>query len=231
VELALDAVEVEAERKLRSLVDPASGEVDALLAAVGMRDREVQADVDRAVTFLGSQTSRASEHPSMELYLAHPARVARYVSQVQPAATSRTLQAAVLHNAFEVAGTDPAELRAAGFEDWVAQTVSVLTVDRERDRDPGYLAAHYAAIEDHGDEVVLIKCLDRLDNVLGLAPFDGEFMRGGYLDLTREFIVPMARRLFAPLADYIDAAVDHAREVGFDPRLARLHQAALKATG
>ena len=56
--------------------------------------------------------------------------------------------------------------------------MTVLTVDRDRDRDPTYLADHYAEIEAYGPQLVLIKCIDRLDNVLGLAPFEGEFIRG-----------------------------------------------------
>ena len=227
--LRLGAVELEAERKVRSLVEPSERAVTDLLDAVADRGPETVAEVDRAVRFLAAHESRSSEHPSVALYISHPVRVSAMVAQIDGDAGTEVLQTAVLHNVTEVAGVGSEGLTSAGFGTWLADGVRRLTVDRARERDRSYLSVHYAAIEAHGDELALIKVVDRLDNILGLAPFEDEYVRGGYLDLTREFLVPIAGRLLPELGEYMDDAIEHARAVGFDPGLARLYRATVEA--
>jgi (p)ppGpp synthase/HD superfamily hydrolase len=225
VELRFASVEAEAARKVESLLSPPDREVAELMQVCVQRHRDTRRRVRRALDYLAGLDSRSEAHPSLDRYLEHPVRVARMVAQTAPDADAEVLEAALLHNVFEVGGLAADDLEAAGYGERVSAGVRLLTIDRDRETDRGYLAAYYGRIESFGPWLALIKCIDRLDNVLGLQPFGGEFVRGGYLDLTLEFVVPMARRVEPSLGDYIEEAVTYARTVGFDPALARRYVA------
>ena len=224
LEHRLGPLDREIERKEASLFAPPDAEIEALKtsceeAAPGLAD----AAGDAVSVLLGAEV-RDGAHGAMSLYAAHPVRVARMFVEGVSEPRSASVRTAVVHNLMEVSDAGEDHLLALGLEPEVVEGVAVLTIDRDRETDRAYLANYYGAIEGHSSDLALIKTFDRLDNVLGLRPFAGDFVWGGYLDLTLEFVVPMAGRVHEQVGEYLANAVGRIRELGHDHELAANYQ-------
>ena len=87
----------------------------------------------------------------------HARRVDRFdLDQIE------VVQAAFLHDVLEDTAATPTDLRAAGFSEWVVETVRILTKPRE----PTSYATHIEAIIESGNlGAILIKMSDNEDNL------------------------------------------------------------------
>jgi (p)ppGpp synthase/HD superfamily hydrolase len=148
------------------------------------------------------------------LYLSHPLRVARLVLDLHPAPTPDLGVIGVLHNVFEVCAKDERDLVDAGFSSEVASAIRLLTIDRQRETDPGYLADFYGAIEAHSEGLALVRCADKLDNLLGLELLEEGPIRDSYIDLAERFVGPIASRLSPAFGAFFQAVVAHMRKTG-----------------
>ena len=181
---------------------------------VAEAQRRVGPDAARLVRLAAQQrgsrleAGAASDGPG---YLKHALRVALITLQWAERPTSDTLALAILHNLYEVAGSDEQALTDAGFSPQVIAGIRALTIDRARDEDEGYLRAFYAAIERAGTDVVLVRCADKIDNLLGHDIRGGERRQVSYVDLSERFVLPMALRLSEPLGRFFASVVDRTR--------------------
>jgi (p)ppGpp synthase/HD superfamily hydrolase len=193
----------ESERELRAAVER--------LLSAGERPAVI-----RAIEY--AKTLPAGSHvPSMRHYLGHPLRVARLLLEIHPAPSAAQAVTGVLNNVYEVSALDERAFVAAGHPAEMAAAIRLLTIDRRREMDPDYLAGYYGAIAAHSDDLTLVRCVDKLDNVLGLEVIADESIRRPYLDLTDRFVVPLARKLSPAFGDFFRDAVAHARAVGCVP--------------
>lgn len=174
--------------------------------------------VKRTLAFARSLDSASASHPSMRAYFSHPVRVARLSFQLLDQPAAEIISMGLLHNAFEVAGLKESDLLEAGYSKRLACGIRLSTVDRERQFDESYLTRFYGRIQEFGDDLTLIKCVDKLDNLLGFQLFDGA-VRDQYLELTDRFVTPMAANLSTSFGDYFRKVIDHMRAVGCDQKL------------
>jgi hypothetical protein len=148
-------------------------EIQRKLAAVGQDVHPLAAALlDRAASrcrpALGRLLATLEQLPFDRVYpnyLNHPVRVAGSYVTLRPHASFDELALALCHNCVEAGLADSIALPPD-----VRRAVDVLTIDREREHDPVYLSAFYDRIEDAA--LLLLKTLDKLDNVLEWVRFD-----------------------------------------------------------
>jgi (p)ppGpp synthase/HD superfamily hydrolase len=228
----LGSIVEEIARKSESMVRPAGDLEPSFLAACQVRlDPGAAEDVAKALAFARS-TAIVDEHQGgIQAYLSHPIRVAGMTLSMQVPASAETVQLALLHNVFEVCALSEADITTAGISSRVAQGIRLQTVDRERQWDEGYLQGYYAAIEAFGPDLALVKCLDKLDNFLGMALIDDigpTWSR--YIVTGHRFVGPMAHRLSEQLGRFADDLVAHLLAHGSDPVLGAQYRAFLATT-
>lgn len=98
-------------------------------------------------------------------YLNHPIRVTAAYLTHRPDPSYDDAALALCHNAKEAGLAE--DIACAGLlPDNVGRRIALLTIDRDRERDPDYLDAYYDAIRDEGPDLMLLKALDKLDNAL-----------------------------------------------------------------
>lgn len=222
--LALPPLEEEAAAKERSLRNgPTEAETQLLSLVPGILGGADAEAVRRALEHVRRLQPNADEATSLVAYLAHPIRVARLALLASPRPYADTAVLGLVHNAYEVFDLAERELIAAGFDDRIARAVRTLTIDRSREDDPAYLTEFHSAIERMGLDVALVRVVDKLDNVLGLAVLENGEIRKSYLGLAERFVLPMADRISASLAEYFAGALAYARRRGYVPSVAADH--------
>lgn len=220
VNLSLNSIEWEAANKISSMLECSERSEQDLLQLCAQRFEKSDIEyVHRALAFARSLTSSNPSHPSMQIYLSHPIRVARIALQLQTSPSARTVALGLLHNVFEVTGIGDDELINAGYDVRMANGIRLLTIDREQQYEAGYLADFYRKIEEFGEELVLIKSVDRLDNLLAFQLIERTPRIERYIELSDQFVTPMSARLSPELGKYHSDVIQYVREVGCDAEL------------
>jgi hypothetical protein len=220
--LPFEAPEIESARKRTSMLEPAFD----LAATLDARVRDACGEAGRArvayaYDFARRQAATTGDHPSIALYMSHPLRIALFCLALAPVSDPALLETALVHNAFEVSGLDEAGLVAAGFGPDLAHDVRLLTINRACEADLAYLDEFYGAIEARGPGLSLLRCLDKLDNLLGAAAIGDAATHRSYVDLAERFVRPMAERLDPEFGAYFAAVVAQARAHGPDSAFAK----------
>jgi (p)ppGpp synthase/HD superfamily hydrolase len=225
INFCLQPVEVEAADKVASMMQRPEESETALLSVCAERLSESQVQkIKQALAFAKSLESTNASHPSMRAYFSHPLRVARLSLQLLAQPAVEIVSLGLLHNVFEVTGLTEGQLLEAGFSERMASGIRLMTVDRKRQFDDSYLTSFYRRIQDFGDDLALIKCVDKLDNLLAFQLFDGA-VRDQYLETTDRFVTPMAAQLSQPFGDYFAAVIAYMRAAGCDQQLKARYEA------
>ena len=212
---AYGSIADEALAKLESLVGPTDPDREAFLDACSARfARDELARIGETLDFLEGLESKDDRHPSMRAYLNHPVRVALRVLRSLPEPRLEPVQAALLHNVYEIGGLNEHALLGQGFGSFVADGVRLLTIDRRLQNDAQYLNSFYEAIEGFGPELVLIRCVDKIDNLLAMDAIEATPVRTLYLLITQRYVAPMATHLDQRLSDYMGDLIAHMAEYG-----------------
>lgn len=220
VTFSLSSIESEAAEKVASMMEYSDrSEQDLIqLCEARLASADVEA-VQKALSFAASLKSTSPGHPSMRAYLSHPIRVARISLQLQTVPSVATVILGLFHNAFEVAGIVEQDLLSAGYDEQLVKGIRLLTIDREHQYDVDYLASYYGDIENFGEELVLIKSVDRLDNLLAFRLIERTPRIARYLELSDRFVTPMSERLSPELGKYHHDVIQFMQRVGCDPSL------------
>lgn len=226
----LDSVELEIERKLASMLCGPGTAGEQLLKTLDSEfPREDLEKVRLTLDYLNTVRSHDATHPSFPLYLSHPLRVALFAFRMHRPRSVDTVLIGLLHNVYEVAGLAEADLSSRGYSDRTARAVRLLTIDRHRETDPAYLAKFYGQIEAFGDDLALIRCVDKLDNLWATELLEDSGVRSSYIDLAEQFVAPMADRLAAGFGQYFRQTITTMRNRPFRPDLKAEHDRLLAA--
>lgn len=220
VNFSLRPIELEASDKVASMIEvsPKPGrELFALCAA--RLDEAGIAEARQSLAFARSLKSANSDHPAMHVYMSHPLRVAKMSLQLLSEPLVKTVSLALLHNVFEVSGLTEPDLLARGYDEHLARGIRLLTIDRKLQYDPVYLETFYGNIESYSQELVLIKCVDRIDNLLAFQLFERTDRIKTYMELSDRFITPMATRLSPELGQYHADLIRYMTAIGCDHAL------------
>jgi (p)ppGpp synthase/HD superfamily hydrolase len=208
-----DHVRAAAHRKERSLAEPDAALESELIAEVArVLGDDATGTVRDAARYLAERLERSAS-PERVTYLKHALRVALIALRWDPEPDAETVALAVLHNVHEVTGFDRAGLLSAGFSERVAAGVKALTIDRARSEEDAYLRVFYSELERAGRHVAVVRCADKIDNILGYDASGRDAARVRYVDLTERFVLPIAGRTSAPLGRFLAAAIAEARRV------------------
>jgi|APSaa5957512535_1039671.scaffolds.fasta_scaffold37568_2 (p)ppGpp synthase/HD superfamily hydrolase len=159
--------------------------------------------------FAKSLNSVSKSHPLMMTYLNHPIRVAMMTVMLLEEADYEVTMIGLIHNVYEVSGLTEKNLLDEGFSEFVVKGIRLLTIDRDLQYDLEYLEQYYTDIENFSPVLSLIRCLDKLDNVLIFELIREENNRKIYLDLVEKFIVPMSYRLSDYLGGFLQQATKY----------------------
>jgi (p)ppGpp synthase/HD superfamily hydrolase len=219
--LPFESPAAESARKRASMLAPSAPIVAAFERRIAARfDAAGAARVRKALAFARSLTAATGDHPSIDVYLTHPLRIALFCLDLAPDWDAAGIETALLHNAFEIGGVDEAALAAAGFRADLGAEIRLLTIERAHETDRAYLAGFYGAIEARGPALSLIRCVDKLDNLMGAAAIADPAVHASYIALAEEFVAPMAARLDSAFGAYFATLAAHARAAGPDPGFA-----------
>lgn len=208
----LGAIEAEVSDKIASALKPAEFAKERLLRLCHERFEAPGSEkIENALAYAESLTSRDPHHPSMKAYLAHPVRVAEFVLRLSREPSTETVMLGLIHNVFEVSQLTETDVMNAGFSRRTANGVRLLTIDRARQYDPIYLTEFYRNIEEFGPDLALAKCADRLDNLLAFDLIERTDKLVLYMDLTEQFVVPLATRLAEDFGGYLLDVLNHMR--------------------
>ncbi len=212
---SLRAVELEAADKVSSMMQY-SDAVEGVLLELSAKKFSAGAlkQIEETISFAKSLKSEDRHHSSMRVYFSHPVRVAMLALRLESEPGLENVKTGLLHNVFEVSGAREDDLLKAGFSDRLARGIRLLTIDRRHQYDVGYLAGFYKGIEAFGEDLALIKCVDKLDNLLGLELFERTPQIETYLDMCERFVVPMAQRLSLELGHYVRDLIAYVRASG-----------------
>jgi hypothetical protein len=218
---AFGGVAEEMAQKAESLLSPARDQEAAFLALCAQKLPPRAIDgVKSALAYAGSLKTADGEHASIQAYLSHPIRVAELTVSMQIPASLEAVQLALLHNVFEVCAIAEDDIVAAGFSGRIAQGIRKQTINRDRQWDDDYLTGYYRDIEDFGSDLALIKCLDKIDNFLGMRLFDdSSAVWRPYISTGHRYVGPMARRLSPDLGAFCDELVGVLLSAGSDVEL------------
>lgn len=204
--------------------DPHVSELELLkVCAARLPAAEVD-EVKQTLSFAKSLESTNASHPSMRAYFSHPVRVARTAFQLLDQPVVEIVSLGLVHNVFEVTGLTEAELIAAGFSQRLADGIRLTTIDRALQYDAAYLSDFYRRIQEFGDDLALIKCVDKLDNLLAFELFERTPQIEQYLALSEEFVVPLAAGLSAEFGDYVQSTIDYMYAAGCNNSLRAQYQ-------
>lgn len=190
-------------------------------------DRLSQSDmrsINRALSYAKSLESTDPHHPSMRLYFSHPLRVAQLALQLLEQPSAEIVSMGLLHNVFEVSGLREGDLLQAGFSERLASGIRLTTIERERQYEESYLTKFYSRIHAFGDDLALIKCVDKLDNLLAFELFERTPQIERYMTLCEQFVTPLAGSLSSDFGSYVQQTIDHMRATGCDDDLRMQYQ-------
>lgn len=222
---ALESVALEIDDKISSTLQPAGFTKERFLGLCHERLAATDiAAIENTLVYAESLPANDPNHPSMKAYFAHPLRVASFVLRLSNKPETETVLMGLIHNVFEVSGLTERDLLDAGFTRRLAEGIRLLTIERSRQYDPNYLTTFYRDIETFGEDLVLVKCVDRLDNLLAFDLIERNDTLSRYMDLTERFVIPMAYRLALDLGDYLLAVLTHMRKSVCNQELRRQHE-------
>lgn len=139
-------------------------------------------------------------------YFMHPVRVARLLAGFRDTIDGSAVVCALLHNVLETAHPDIDTLeRVAG--SGVLAKIRALTIDRQHQPDPVYLAAYYDGIRSAGAGDV--KVVDKIDNLFLLHVEPNAAIRRRYIEEIRVFVVPLCRSCLPGATGYLENLVDY----------------------
>ena len=166
----------------------------------------------------------------MLAYFSHPLRVAKLALQLLAEPSEGIVSMGLLHNVFEVSGLTEGDLLESGFSERMAIGIRLTTINRQRQYDESYLTQFYGRIEEFGDDLTLIKCVDKLDNLFAFELFERTPEINRYLMLCEQFVVPLAAKLSSEFGVYVQQTIDFMRSVGCNESLRAQYQKFLAET-
>jgi len=202
VRFVFDSLEEEIERKIESMLsDSDLFAVELMHQAKQLFGMEGEAATDATLRYAKSLPSVSEGHP-MAGYMNHPIRVASYSIRMVYPPNLEIMHIGLMHNVYEVCGLSESDVESQGYSGDIAKAIRLMTIDRNLQNNVEYLTQYYGAIEEFGEGLALLKCLDKLDNMLAFQLVEDNGDKVCYLELAKRFVAPMSERLSPQLGDF-----------------------------
>lgn len=203
----------EVSRRLRVGAKQPREIMESLISEAGARGLDAN---DQAFLWdLYSALSGLGYHEGGSGYLIHPIRVAAACMRDGDAHQRNQLALALCHNIREAAGGAGADIERRYLAPAGRSALDRLTIDRDRERDPAYLAEFYNGIAEAG--LMKLKGHDKLDNMLGYVV---ESHEAYHYEMVLDYVCPRLDGPAPALATYLREATDFVRIPGIRRRFA-----------
>lgn len=136
-------------------------------------------------------------------YLSHPIRVAGSFNHIKKNLKIDDINFALSHNIIEHDFLKILPKKYLNQEQ--IKKISILTIDRKKEKDHSYLNQYYNKIENHSGELILFKALDKLDNVLGDASSN---LHSRQIYIIKNELFPRMINYNSKIAHYLNELVD-----------------------
>lgn len=210
------SIEEEIKEKHESMMRYPDEDILLLLEEVERRGgKMLKEEVSLLLKRLERMPGITSEHPSMRVYLSHPIRVTLLTLRTLDEIRRDYILISLLHNIFEVTSLRQSDLLEWGIENSITDKIMLLTIDRSRESDRKYLEGFYRKIEDCGIELSTIRCMDKIDNLLGVSVIEDDTVRRQYIELAHDFVGPMAQRISTEMHRFFCEVCESAKAASF----------------
>lgn len=214
VRLVFDSLEEEIERKVESMLSDS----DLFGAELKCQIKKLfgiegESATDATLRYAKSHPIVNDEH-SMAGYMNHPIRIASFSVRMVYPPSLKVMHIGLMHNVYEVCGLVESDIERQGYSSEIAKAIRLMTIDRNHQEEIDYLTQYYGAIEAFSEELALLKCLDKIDNMLAFELVEDECHKAIYLELVQRFVTPMAARLSPQLGSFCDDLVAYMLQAG-----------------
>ena len=229
LEIYFGDVEEEFEKKIHSfLVISDESEHTFKRIAKSKLSSENYLEVETALEFSRNIKSLDQNHQSSTAYFIHALRVATHIAGTMKDGDMDCIKTGLIHNVFEISGFNKNVLLKNNFSNFTINAIDLTTINREHQFDDSYLEQYYQKMQDFDERLVLIRCLDKLDNLLGMEVIADESLKKNWLRTLQKFIVPMAYSLNDELGEFMQSAHDLAIKRGCNEGLRNEYENLLK---
>ncbi len=211
--LKFESIEIERKKRFNSLLNEGSGAEEEFITCIKMyANEEVK---DRLIATLRFAKGITYSHPGLSpaSYFAHPLRVTSMALQLEPVLDEDTFTIALLHNVLEVSETTVDKLRNR-FNKRIAESISMLTVDRSQGNDREYKKKYYEKLNTTHDSRI-VKALDKIDNLFVLCLNKNDEVRKAYLEEAEKYIIPFIDKDISEISAYVKQLIQNCHEVGY----------------
>lgn len=212
--IILKSFEEERDEKMTSLCSDSSHTEKKFLELLIHFNRK-EDDILKALEY--AKSLDFSKNHLKSSYLSHPLRVASYLIKMDPAIHSDYIVIALLHNVPETTDITSDELKKT-FGEHIAKGISTLVVDRAVPF-PSIQRSYYDDVFSEGTSLVLIKLLDKIDNLFVLCLNPNDEIRKDYIQEIREELLPFAMNFYNDLGKYLHSLLTITEELGFSEKL------------
>ncbi len=151
--------------------------------------------INDLIKFILSTKASNPYHPSMRGYISHPIRVTSFYLRFSKKPSLDYVFISLLHNFFEISSVKEKALKEFGISKRICKAIGTLTVNRNLEKKKSYLKKYYHNIENFSKSLALIKCLDKLDNLLAVKIISSNSERRQYVEVAEEFVYPIAKKI------------------------------------
>ncbi len=204
----LEDIEIEISKRLLALENPESEKFSESLWERGLNEISID-DQERLRKVFSFASSIEYHHVGLspKAYLAHPIRVAGMTLFLSPNSKKKHLGTiALLHNILEVSSVSFNQLIQETGHD-VADSIQILTVNRDLQGNIDYLNKYYSSIETTPHSLSVVKIIDKLDNLFMLGLNPDEAVRHRYLNEITTYVLPLVKKFLPQLANYFENLV------------------------
>ena len=136
-----------------------------------------------------------------EYTLNHSIRIASMWWDLSEQKSFETLALCLAHNLHEVGRGELSNIEVRYLDSYLQECLTKLTIDRKRERDSKYLSQYYIGIEEMGDDLVVLKGCDKLDNFLSYPIYD---LDPYYFMVVEHYVVPSLSKRLPKLSEYLN---------------------------
>lgn len=207
-------IDAERAEKMTSLCSDSSYTEKQFLELLTLHNRKEKNILD-ALNY--AKNLNFSKNHLKSSYLSHPLRLASYLIKIIPDIHSDYIVIALLHNVPETTEITVEELKN-NFNETISSGIDTLVIDRTA-HFPTIQKSYYKAIFSKGTSLIMVKLIDKIDNlfVLGLNPDDG--VRTNYIQEIREELLPFASNFNLSLGKYLDELLTETVQLGYSDKL------------
>ncbi|MCW3102562.1 MAG: hypothetical protein JWO09_1002 [Bacteroidetes bacterium] len=207
-------IETERTKKMASLCSDSSFAEKDLLAVLDTYKRR-EPEIEKALAY--AKTLDFSKNHLRSSYLSHPIRLATFLVMIDPQIGTDYIVIALLHNVPETTSIT-AETLTELFGPTVGSGIKALVVDRK-----AVFAEirneYYRNIFAKGTSLVLVKLIDKIDNLFVLGLNADDAVRKEYIMEIREELLPFAREYDQQLGSYLERLLEDTAARGYSKEL------------